>query len=141
MEIAGKMQVDVFHRHNLRITAAGRPALDAEAGTERRLADEDDRFLADPIQPVAEADGRRRLAFARRRRIDRRDKDQLAVLLDRLRRDELGADLCLVGLLAAARAISISDLMDGMDVPVPAFRMRESACPRDWDSEISACCE
>lgn len=139
MEIAGEMQVDVFHRHDLRITAAGRAALDAEARTERGLADADNGFLADPVQPIAEPDGGRRLALARRRRIDRSDEDQLAILLARLRGDELGADLRLVvtignelldrnaefrpdfedRLLAAARAISISDLIDGMDVPRP----------------------
>ena len=38
-----------------------------------------DRLSADAAQRVAEADGGRRLAFARRRRVDRGDEDQLAV--------------------------------------------------------------
>ena len=38
MEIAGEMQVDVFHRHDLRVAPAGGAALDAEAGPERGLA-------------------------------------------------------------------------------------------------------
>ena len=38
VEVAGEVEVDVLHRHDLRIAAAGGAALDAEAGTERRLA-------------------------------------------------------------------------------------------------------
>ncbi len=34
VEVAGEMQVDVFHRHDLSIAAAGGAALDAEAGAE-----------------------------------------------------------------------------------------------------------
>ena len=38
MEIPREMQVDVLHRHDLGITAAGRTALEAEAGAEGWLA-------------------------------------------------------------------------------------------------------
>src|SRR5690606_29730129 len=68
-------------RHDLRIAAAGRPALHAEYRPERRLAQADHRLLADVIQRIAEADGRGGLAFARRRRADGRNEDELAVLL------------------------------------------------------------
>ncbi len=80
VEVAGEMQVDVFHRHDLRVAAARRAALHAEHRPQRRLAQADHRFLADVIERVAEAHGRRRLAFARGRRTDRRHEDQLAVL-------------------------------------------------------------
>ena len=79
VEIAGEMQVDVVHRRDLRMSAAGRAALLPEAGAERGLAQADRRALADAHQAVAEADRRRRLAFARRRRVDRGDEDQLAL--------------------------------------------------------------
>src|SRR5690606_22988033 len=46
---------------------------------EGRLADADHRLLADAVQRVAEADRRRCLALARRRRGDRGHQDQLAV--------------------------------------------------------------
>src|SRR5208282_6164662 len=39
VQIAGEVQIDLLHWHDLRVAAAGRAALDAEAGTERRLAD------------------------------------------------------------------------------------------------------
>ena len=130
VEVAGEVEVDVLHRHDLRIAAAGRAALDAEIRPERGLAHADDRLLADAVQAVAEADRRRGLAFAGRRRVDRGDEDQLAVLAAALRGDELGRDLRLVvavgqqmlvgmpslapiswiGFFFAARAISMSDL-------------------------------
>ncbi len=47
VEIAGEMEIDVLHRHHLRVAAAGGAALHAEAGPEARLADADDGFLAD----------------------------------------------------------------------------------------------
>ncbi len=113
VEIAGEMQVDLVHRRDLRISAARRAALHAEARPERGLAQADRDALADARERVAETDRGRRLAFARRRRADRGDEDELAVRLagepgeeavvdlgdraavrmQRLRRDaELGAD-------------------------------------------------
>ena len=80
-EVAGEVEVDVLHRHDLRIAAARRAALHAEHRAERRLAQADDRLLADAVQRVAEADRHRRLAFARRGGGDGGDQDQLAVLL------------------------------------------------------------
>jgi hypothetical protein len=81
MEVAGKMEVNVLHRHDLGVAAAGRAALHAEGGPERRLAQAADRLLADVVERIGQAHGGRRLAFARRRRRDRGDEDQLAVLL------------------------------------------------------------
>ena len=78
VEVAGEVEVDVLHRHDLRVAAAGRAALDAEAGPERRLAQAHHRLLADAVEAVAETDRRRRLALAGRRRADRGDEDQLA---------------------------------------------------------------
>ena len=80
-EVAGEMQIDVFHRHHLGVTAARRTTLDTEHRAQRRLAQTDHRLLADVVQCVAEAYGRRGFAFACGRRIDRGDEDQLAVLL------------------------------------------------------------
>ena len=55
MEVAGEMEVDVLHRHDLGIAAAGSAALHAEAGAEARLAHADDRLLADMIERIAKA--------------------------------------------------------------------------------------
>ena len=45
-EVAGEVQVDVLHRHDLRVAAAGRAALHAEHRAQRRLAQADHRPLA-----------------------------------------------------------------------------------------------
>ena len=80
VEVAGEVEVDVLHRHDLGVAAAGRAALDAEARPERGLAQAHHRLLADAVEAVAETDGRRRLAFAGRRRADGGDENELAVL-------------------------------------------------------------
>ena len=81
VEVAGEVQIDVFHRHHLGVAAAGGAALDAEAGAERGLAQAQHRLLADVVERVGQADGGGGLALAGRRRRDRRDQDQLAVRL------------------------------------------------------------
>jgi hypothetical protein len=53
-------------------------------------------LLADPVQPVAKTHRGRRLALARRRRVDRGHQDQLALGPTAKPLDEIGADLGLV---------------------------------------------
>ena len=89
-------------------------------------------FLADAVQRVAEADGRRRLALAGRGRADRGDENELAVgPVARLRRKSYSslamkrpngcradsgapilAAISAIGFRRAARAISMSDAHD-----------------------------
>src|SRR5262249_55227861 len=52
MEIAGEMQINVLHRHDLGIAAAGGPALDAEAWAERGLANTQHRLFAEIIESI-----------------------------------------------------------------------------------------
>ena len=47
VDVAGEVEVEVLHRHDLRHAAAGGAALDAEHRAERRLAQAGDRPLAD----------------------------------------------------------------------------------------------
>ncbi len=96
VEVAGEVQIDVLHRHDLRVTAAGRAALHAEGRTEARLAQAQHRLLADVVERVGQADRGGRLALARRRRRDRRHQDQLAVLLRLQRLDVVHRHLGLV---------------------------------------------
>ena len=151
-EVAGEMQVDVLHRHDLGIAAAGGAALHAEHRSERGFAQTYRGLLADPVQRVAKADRRRRLAFASRGRADRRDEDQLAVrpvreAIDIVQRYlglvvairlQMLVRLCracpcatsLIRCMWACCAISISE---GMVPPVEAvlrLRPRFAACPR-----------
>ena len=50
----GEVQVDVLHRYDLGVAAAGRAALDAEHGAEARLAQGDHGVLAYLAQAVGE---------------------------------------------------------------------------------------
>ena len=127
MEIAGEMQVDLVHRHDLRKAAAGRAALHAEAGAERGLAQADDGLFADPVERVAQAHRRRGLAFAGRRRIDRGDEDQLAVGLVGEAVDEIIFDLGDQAAIGMQRRLGNADFgADGGDG-------RELGGPRDFN--------
>src|SRR6478736_6157480 len=96
MEVAGEMEVDILHRHDLGIAAAGCTTLHAEAGAKTRLAHADDRLLADMIEGVAKPDGGRGLALACRRRRDSGDDDYVAVTAPTERGDIVERDLRLV---------------------------------------------
>src|SRR3984957_20317574 len=78
-EVAGEVQVDVFHRHHLRVTAAGGAALHAEYRPERRPPRAHEGALAEPVQRITEPDRGGGLALPGRGRGDRGDQDQLAL--------------------------------------------------------------
>ncbi len=83
VEVARKVQVDVRHRNNLRVATAGRAPFHSETGSEAGFAKANQRFLANFVHAVAQADRRRRFSFARRCRGDGCDQYQLAILLVR----------------------------------------------------------
>ena len=95
VEVTGEMQVDIFHRDHLGISAAGGAAFDAEHRAEARLTQRDGDVLADAAQAVRQADGRRGLALAGGGGRDRRHQHQLAGLPVGLL-DQRGIDLGLV---------------------------------------------
>src|SRR5690606_11339407 len=63
VEVTGEVEVDVFHRDYLGVTAASCAAFDTEAGAEARFAQADGRFLADAAEAVTQAYGGGGLAF------------------------------------------------------------------------------
>ena len=79
VKIAREMQVYIFHRDDLRVSAPGGAAFDSEYGTQRRLPQGRHRVFAQFAQSVRQADCRRRLALSGGRGIDRRDKNQFPV--------------------------------------------------------------
>ena len=79
MEVTGKVQVDVLHRHNLRIAAACSAALNAHAWAEGRLAQSYDNLFAELSQALCQTYGSSGLAFACRSRGDSGNQNQLAV--------------------------------------------------------------
>ena len=114
VEVAGEVQIDVLHRHHLGIAAAGRPALDAEAGPERGLAQAAHGLLADAVEAVAEAHRGRGLALAGGRRRDGGDEDQLAVLVLLRAVDEVEGHLGLVGAVVEQRAVGDADALSDL---------------------------
>ena len=79
VKVAGEVQVDLVHGHDLRAAAAGAAALEAERGADRRLAERDHRTRARLPEGLAEADGHGGLAVAGRRGRDGGDHHELAV--------------------------------------------------------------
>ena len=96
VHVAGEVEVEILHRHDLRVAGARRAALDAEDRAERGLADAQQRLLADRAHALRERDRRRRLALAGLGRRDRRDADDLAVGLVLQPVEHREADLRLV---------------------------------------------
>jgi hypothetical protein len=78
VDVAGEVEVQVLHRHDLRQPAAGGAALDAEHRPERWLAQAQQRVAADRAEPLRERHGSRGLALARLRRRDAGHADELA---------------------------------------------------------------
>ena len=78
VEVAGEMQVDVFHGNNLGVAATGRTALDTEHRAERRLAQRHDHVLAAQRKRIGQAHRRGGLALSGRRGIDCGHQDELA---------------------------------------------------------------
>ena len=79
VEVAVEVEVDVLHRHDLRVAAAGAAALDAEDRAHRRLAQAEHHLLADLAEALRQRDAGRRLAFAGLGRRDRGGDHELAV--------------------------------------------------------------
>src|ERR1700674_5637132 len=128
------MEVDILHRHYLRVAAAGGAALHAKRRAKARLAQAQHRLLAEVVERIGEAHGGRGLALARRRRRDRRHQDQLAVGLARQRLDEGHRHLGLVvavGIKVLRRdAESLARLGGGLRHQmnlVPAFTLAAAA--------------
>jgi hypothetical protein len=96
VEVSREVEVDVLHRDDLRMAAAGGPSFGPEARPERWLAQADDRFPADRIEAVAEADRRRGLALARGRRTEAGDEHELSVRPAGERVDDVEGKLGLV---------------------------------------------
>ena len=78
VHVAGQVEVEVLHRDDLAVAAAGRATLDPEHRPERGLPDVHRGPFADVVEALGEPDRRGRLAFAERRRGDRGDDDVLA---------------------------------------------------------------
>ena len=79
VDVAREMEVDQVLRHDLRAAPAGAAALDPEDGAERRLAQAENRPLAQSPEGIDERDRGGRLAFAGLGGRHRRDAHELPV--------------------------------------------------------------
>ncbi len=73
MHVAGQVEVEQFHRHDLAVAATCCATFDPEGRAHRRLADGDRGLLADVAEALAKADGGCGLALAERCGSDGRD--------------------------------------------------------------------
>ena len=78
VHVAGQVEVEVLHRDDLAVAAAGRAALDPEHRPEARLADRHRGPAADPVEALGEPDHGRALAFPERGRRHAGHHDVLA---------------------------------------------------------------
>ena len=106
VEVAGEVQVDVFHGNNLRVSATRSAALDAKHGTQRRLAQRHHHVLAALGQRIGQANRRGGFALAGRRGVDGGNQDQFARLV-LLVAQQVVVDLRLV--LAVALKVLVVD--------------------------------
>ena len=79
VDVAGKVEVDILHGHDLGIAAAGRAALDAEDGAQGGLTQAEHRLLAQCVHGIRQTHAGGGLAFAGGGGADGRDQDQLAL--------------------------------------------------------------
>ena len=105
VEISGEMQVYVFHRDNLCVTAAASAALYAEDGSQRRLSQRETGVHSLPAHTVCKADADRGLAFAERGGVHRRDEHEFGFFVPFRERD-----LCLVFAVAFQIVCGITEL-------------------------------
>ena len=96
VHIACEVKVDVLHRENLSVAAAGCAALDAEYGSERRLSEGNYGLFADFCHSLTQTCGCGCLSLTGRSRIDGSYQNQLAVGICAYTRTELIRKLCLV---------------------------------------------
>ncbi len=97
VDVAGEMQVELVHRHDLGVAAAGRPALDAERGSLGGLADAGEDALAQvDTQRLAEPDGGGGLALSQRSGRDGGHVDVFAVRAVLQPLEDLQLDLGLI---------------------------------------------
>jgi hypothetical protein len=94
MEVAGEVQVDFIHRHNLRVPTPCGTTLHTEDRAEAWLADADYHLLAQPTERLTDADGHRALPLASWSGVDAGDEHQPT--FGPAPRDRLGAYLGLV---------------------------------------------
>jgi hypothetical protein len=116
VEVAGQVQVDPLHRHDLAVPTTGRAALDPERRPHRRLAEVHHRPRTAEDQPLGEPDARRGLALAQRGGRDRGDHDVLRSALRTRRHAVEHGEIDLGDAATVVLEMLLSDADVGRDV-------------------------
>ena len=93
MEVTGKVQVHVFHRNDLRVTATRSAALHTEVWPKRCFTDTNSCFFANAVQTITKAHGCCGFAFTRWSWVNCSHKDQFTAFVTLNGVDEFLADL------------------------------------------------
>ena len=116
VEVAGEVEVDVLHGHDLGVAAAGRAALEAEHGAERRLPQGHDGSFADLPQPVGQAHGGRGFPLSGRGGCDGSDQNELAVWTSVLFQEVIVYFCFVVAVLLQILLLDVCNLCNVADV-------------------------
>jgi len=79
MKVAGEVEVDFLHRHDLTVSPAGGAALDSEDRPEAGLAQAEHGIPSTQRERIGESDGGRGLPLSGRRRADARDQHEAPI--------------------------------------------------------------
>jgi hypothetical protein len=116
VEIAVKVQIDLFRWLDLRASAAGGSALHAEDRAERRLARADNGAFADPLQALHQSNRGDGLAFTGNGRSGCCDEDEFAAAVKARVRQQIEAELGADGAAFLVERIGKVELCgDGFD--------------------------
>ena len=78
-DVACEMEIDVFHRNDLGVSASCRTTFHAENRSHGRFTQADNSLFANAVQCIAQSDGCRGFSFAGRGRVDGRYHNQFAI--------------------------------------------------------------
>ena len=127
IEVAGEVEVDVLHQHNLRVATASSTALRAEHRSQAGLAQSEDRLTRGGltsgdlaavalVEAVRQANAGRRLPLPRRRGAHRGDKHELAGCRVRLKVLETASGTFTFVQLYGMRSSALSPTASAMSV-------------------------
>ena len=137
VDVAGQVEVHVFHGHYLAEAAAGASAFDTEHGAEGGLPQGHDCGLADVVHPLRQADGGGGLAFAQGSGRDGGDDYVFGVGVVLAALDDVEADLGLLRPvqldIVAGQAHHPGDFLHGLEPGrVGDFQVRAGGCAEFW---------
>jgi len=129
MEVAGEMQVDGFHRNNLRVSAAGSTTLHTEGRSERRLSQSQTCFFAEFLKGLSNGDGSCCLSGAGRHTGSRRDENKFALGVRGVQ-SNFGFVSAVRNELVVGKTVFMGELIDRNELGLLCnFNVSQHVCP------------